>query len=132
MTTLTSLSDRLAGPMVLPGDPDFEDARRVHNFMIDKHPAAIVRCANASDVQAVVQHASDSGLDLAVRGGGHSVAGFGTGDGVIVADLSAMNRVLVDPERRTARVGGGATWAVVNEAAAAYGLATTGGITPAS
>jgi len=128
MTPMTSLPDRITGQVVTPGDPDYEDARRVHNFMIDRHPAAIVRCADTRDVRAVVDYARDSGRDLAVRGGGHSVPGFGTGDGVIVADLSAMNRVLVDPERRTARVGGGATWAVVNDATAAQGLATTGGI----
>jgi FAD/FMN-containing dehydrogenase len=125
---MTSLSDRLIGALVVPGDPGYDDARRVHNFMIDKYPAAIVRCANADDVRAVVEHARDSGLDLAVRGGGHSVPGFGTADGGVVADLSAMNRVLVDPERQLARVGGGATWAMVNDASGAHGLATTGGI----
>jgi FAD/FMN-containing dehydrogenase len=128
MTSMTSLPDRFTGQVIIPGDPDYEDARRVHNFMIDRRPAVIVRCADTRDVRAVVDHARDSGRDLAVRGGGHSVPGFGTGDGVIVADLSAMDRVLVDPERRTARVGGGATWATVNDATAAYGLATTGGI----
>jgi FAD/FMN-containing dehydrogenase len=128
MTSMTSLPDHITGQVVTPADPDYEDARRVHNFMIDRRPAVIVRCADTRDVRAVVDHARDTGRDLAVRGGGHSVPGFGTGDGVIVADLSAMNRVLVDPERRTARVGGGATWAMMNEAAAAYGLATTGGI----
>jgi FAD/FMN-containing dehydrogenase len=128
MTLTTSLRERVTGPVVVPGDPDYEDARHVYNFMIDKHPAAIVRCADAHDVQAVVQHARDSGAALAVRGGGHSVPGYGTGDGAIVADLSAMSQVLVDPERRTARVGGGATWAMLNEATAAHGLATTGGI----
>jgi FAD/FMN-containing dehydrogenase len=76
----------------------------------------------------VVEHARDNGLDLAVRGGGHSVPGFGTADGAIVADLSAVNRVLVDPERLQAHAGGGATWATFDAATAAYGLATTGGI----
>jgi FAD/FMN-containing dehydrogenase len=128
MTSMTSLPDRITGQVVSPDDPDYEDARRVYNFMIDSHPAAIVRCADTRDVRAVVEHARNSGRDLAVRGGGHSVPGFGTGDGAIVADLSAMNRVLVDPERRTARVGGGATWAMVNDATATHGLATTGGI----
>ena len=128
MTSMTSLPAHLTSQVVTPGDPDYEDARRVHNFMIDRRPAVIVRCADTRDVRAVVDHARDSGRDLAVRGGGHSVPGFGTGDGVIVADLSAMNRVLIDPERRTARVGGGATWAMVNDATAAYGLATTGGV----
>ncbi len=128
MTSMTSLPDHVTGQVISPGDPGYEDARRVHNFMIDRHPAVIVRCADTRDVRGAVDHARDSGRDLAVRGGGHSVPGFGTGDGVIVADLSAMNRVLVDPERRTARVGGGATWAMMNDATAAHGLATTGGI----
>jgi FAD/FMN-containing dehydrogenase len=73
MTLTTSLRERVTGPVVVPGDPDYEDARFVYNFMIDKHPAAIVRCADSRDVQAVVRHARDSGSDLAVRGGGHSV-----------------------------------------------------------
>ena len=128
MTSMTSLPDRITGQVLSPDDPDYEDARRVYNFMIDSHPTAIVRCADTRDVRAVVEHARNSGRDLAVRAGGHSVPGFGTGDGAIVADLSAMNRALVDPERRTARVGGGATWAMVNDATATHGLATTGGI----
>jgi FAD/FMN-containing dehydrogenase len=97
MTSMTSLPDRLTGQVVTPGDADYEEARRVYNFMIDRHPAVIVRCADTRDVRAVVDHAHDSGRDLAVRGGGHSVPGFGTGDGAIVADLSPMNHVLVDP-----------------------------------
>ena len=111
MTLTTSLRERVSGPVVVPGDPDYEDARHVHNFMIDRRPAAIVRCADTHDVQVVVQQARDSGSDLAVRGGGHSAPGYGTADGAIVADLSEMNHVLVEPQRRTARVGGGATWA---------------------
>jgi len=128
MTSMTSIPSDITGQVVTPGDPDYEDARRVYNFMIDRRPAAIVRCADTRDVRGLVDYARDSGRDLAVRGGGHSVPGFGTGDGAIVADLSAMNRVLVDPQRRTARVGGGATWAMMNDATAAHGLATTGGI----
>jgi FAD/FMN-containing dehydrogenase len=128
MTAVTSLPERVVGPVIVPGHPAYEDARHVHNFMIDRHPAAIVRCTSLSDVQAVVEHARASRADLAVRGGGHSVPGFGTADDAIVADLSAMNHVLVDPERRTARVGGGATWGTFNDATAAHGLATTGGL----
>jgi FAD/FMN-containing dehydrogenase len=128
MTLTTSLRQQVTGPVVVPGDPDYEDARHVYNFMIDKHPAVVVRCANTHDLQVVIREAHATGSDLAVRGGGHSVPGYGTWDGAIVADLSAMNQILVDPERRIARVGGGATWAMLNEAAAAHGLATTGGI----
>jgi FAD binding domain/Berberine and berberine like len=128
MTLTSSLRDRVAGPVIAPGDTEYEDSRRVYNFMIDKHPAAIVGCTSARDVQAVVAHARDSGRDLAVRGGGHSVPGFGTADDAIVADLSPMTQIQVDPQRRTARVGGGATWGMMNDATAASGLATTGGI----
>jgi FAD/FMN-containing dehydrogenase len=128
VTTTTPLRDLVSGQVVGPGDPAYEDARHVYNFMIDKRPAVIVRCADAHDVQAVVNHARATGRDLAVRGGGHSVPGFGTADDAVVADLSGISAVLVDPHARTARVGGGATWAMVNEAAAAHGLATTGGI----
>jgi len=128
MTLVTALQDRVTGQIVVPGDPDYEDARRVYNFMIDNRPAAIVRCANVSDVRATVAYARERGADLAIRGGGHSVPGYGTGDGAIVADLSAMSQVVIDPEHRTARVGGGATWAAFNDAAAVHGLATTGGI----
>jgi hypothetical protein len=128
MTLTTSLRDRVTGRVIVPGDQDYEDARHVYNFMIDKNPAAIARCASARDVQAVVEHARASGRELAVRGGAHSVPGFGTADDAIVADLSELDRVQVDAERRTARVGGGATWGTMNNATAAYGLATTGGI----
>jgi FAD/FMN-containing dehydrogenase len=127
-TTATSLRERVEGKVLVPGDEGYEDARRVYNFMIDRNPAAVVLCAGVADVRAAVEYARDSGRDLAVRGGGHSVPGFGTGDDAIVADLSAMNRVTVDPVARTGRVGGGATWATVNEATSAHALATTGGI----
>ncbi|MDO8150357.1 FAD-binding oxidoreductase [Isoptericola sp. b408] len=125
--TVTDLQG-VAGTVVLPDDPAYEDARHVYNFMVDKHPEAVVRCANADDVAAVVNYARTSGRPIAVRGGGHSVPGFGTADDAVVADLSAINHVEVDPERRIARVGGGATWGMFNEAAGAHGLATTGGI----
>ncbi|MBO0809862.1 MAG: FAD-binding oxidoreductase [Actinobacteria bacterium] len=128
MTTTTSLRDRFTGRVVAPGDPDYEDARHVHNFMIDKNPAVIAYCASTQDVQAVVDHARADGRQLAVRGGAHSVPGYGTADDAIVADLSGLAGVRVDQARRTARVGGGATWGTMNNATAAYGLATTGGI----
>jgi FAD/FMN-containing dehydrogenase len=128
MTSTRSLRDHLTGEIVTPGDTGYDDARRVYNFMIDKHPAAVARCADTADVKAVVDFARDGGHELAVRGGGHSVPGFGTATGAIVADLSAMTGIRVDPGTRTARIGGGATWAMVNDATAAHGLATTGGI----
>jgi hypothetical protein len=125
---VTALRDLVSGPVIGSADPGYEDARRVYNFMIEARPHAIVRCASARDVQAVVAHAVATGRDLAVRGGGHSVPGFGTADGALVADLSEMTHVEVDPGARTAKVGGGATWAIMNDATTVRGLATTGGI----
>ncbi len=125
---LTALRERVNGNVIMPGDADYEDARHVYNFMIDKHPAAVVQCTNAGDAQSAIKHARDSGRAVAVRGGGHSVPGFGTADDAVVVDLSAMSHVVVDPQRRTARVGGGATWGMMNAATTAHGLATTGGV----
>jgi FAD/FMN-containing dehydrogenase len=122
------LEERVRGRVVRPDDADYEQARRVYNHMIDARPAAVVRCAGVDDVVAVVRYAAESGSTLAVRGGGHSVPGFGTADDAVVADLSQMNDVVVDPDARTARAGGGATWGVFNDATALHGLATTGGI----
>jgi UDP-N-acetylenolpyruvoylglucosamine reductase len=125
---VTVLRSQVAGDVVAPGDPDYEDARRVYNGMIDRRPAAVVRCSGPADVAAAVRIAREEGLDLSVRGGGHSAPGFGTNDGGIVADLSPLQAVEVNPEQRTARAGGGCTWRGFNEATHAYGLATTGGI----
>ncbi len=127
-TTLAALAAQVSGPVVTPGDAGYDAARSVYNAMIDAHPAAVVRCTGAADVAAVVRYARETRSDLAVRGGAHSVPGFGTADGALVADLSGMASVAVDPEQRTARAGGGATWAGFNDATAVHGLATTGGI----
>ena len=128
MSALDTLADRVSGPLVRPGDEDYEDARHVYNAMIDAHPAAVVRCTNTADVVATVRYAADTGSPLAVRGGGHSVPGFGTADDAVVADLSDMQAVDVDDETRTATAGGGTTWGRFNDVTAAHGLATTGGI----
>ena len=130
MTTVAgqSLRSGVRGQVVRPGDADYEQARRVYNHMIDARPAAVVRCAGVDDVVAVVRHAAESGAPLAVRGGGHSVPGFGTADDALVADLSRMDQVVVDPVARVARVGGGATWGTFDAATAPHALATTGGL----
>src|SRR3712207_669511 len=107
---LSTLAQQVAGTVIRPGHPEYESARRVYNGMIDARPAAIVRCATEEDVVAVVRLAAEQRMDLAVRGGGHSVPGFGTGDGVVVADLSPMQAVQVDDRGRTASAGGGTTW----------------------
>ena len=126
--TTAQLRGRVSGSVITPGDDAYDEARRVYNAMIDRRPAVIVRCTNAADVTAAVDFARDNGLALAIRGGGHSVPGFGTVEGGVVADLSGMRAVTVDPAKRTARAEGGATWGDFNEATAAHGLATTGGI----
>ncbi len=126
--SVTALRDLITGPVIGPADPEYEDARHVYNFMIEARPHAIVQCASANDVRAVVAHAVATGRDVAVRGGGHSVPGFGTADDAIVVDLSGMTSIEVDPKTQIARVGGGATWGMMNDATMAHGLATTGGI----
>ena len=126
--TTEALQARVSGPVITPGNPDYDEARKVYNYMIDRRPAAIVKCTSATDVAAVVRQAAETGLELAVRGGAHSVPGFGTADGALVADLSGLDTVTVDAANRTARAGGGVTWGAFNEATGAHGLATTGGI----
>jgi FAD/FMN-containing dehydrogenase len=125
---IEQLRARVSGAVIAPGDDGYDEARHVYNAMIDRRPAVIVRCTTAADVRAAVDFARENGLALAVRGGGHSVPGFGTVDDGVVADLSGMRAVTVDPAKRTARAEGGATWGDFNDATAAFGLATTGGI----
>ena len=119
---------RLGGEVILPGDPRYDDARAVHNGMIDKRPAVIVRCGSTDDVVSALDHAQRSHLAIAVRGGGHNGPGFGTVDGGIVIDLSRMNRVDVDADARIVRVEGGASWGDVDAATHAHGLAVPSGI----
>ena len=126
--TIEQLREQVRAPVVTADDPGYEQARLVHNGMVDKHPEVIVRAEQVADVIAAVNFARDAGVDLSVRGGGHSAPGFGTNDDGVVIDLSLLKHAHVDPQARTARVGGGATWGDVNYATHAYGLATPGGI----
>jgi FAD/FMN-containing dehydrogenase len=128
MATITNLREQVRGPVIEPGDDSYDEHRRVYNLMHDRRPAVIVRAVATADVVAAVNYARDNALDLAVRGGGHSVPGFGTCDDGVVVDLSLLNNVFVDPTKKTARAGGGATWGDFNHATHAYGLATTGGV----
>ncbi|PZF83847.1 FAD-binding oxidoreductase [Jiangella anatolica] len=121
------LRSLLDGDLLTPADPGYDDARTVFNAMIDRRPGVIVRCASRADVVLAVTFARENGLELAVRGGGHSVSGLALTDGGLVVDLRRLNAVSVDPEARTATVGGGATMADLDRACAPYGLATTGG-----
>ena len=125
--TVEKLRRSLSGQILLHGDLGYDEARTVWNGMIDRRPAMIVRCTNTSDVVAGVNFAREQDLLVAVRGGGHSAAGHAVCDDGLMIDLSLMNDVQVDPEKRTARVGGGALWADVDRATQAHGLATTGG-----
>jgi FAD/FMN-containing dehydrogenase len=115
------------GEVLRPGMPSFDEARRLYNGMIDRRPAVIVRCASPDDVIRCVDHARENDVPLSVRAGGHGVAGNALKDGGVVIDLSAMREVLIDPSRRTAWVGGGATWMDLDPVAMEQGLATTGG-----
>jgi FAD/FMN-containing dehydrogenase len=126
--TIEQLREQVRGEVVTPDDEGYEDARKIYNAMIDRRPGVVVRSANAGDVIAAVNFARESGLDLAIRGGGHSVPGFGTVDDGVVIDLSRMRGVRVDPVNQRARAEGGATWGDFNAATHAFGLATTGGI----
>jgi FAD/FMN-containing dehydrogenase len=126
--TIETLRAEVRAPILTSSDPGYDEARAVHNGMFDKRPAVIVQAEQVADIIGAVNFARDAGLDLSVKGGGHSAPGFGTNDGGVVIDLSLMRYVDVDPAARTARTGGGATWGDFNYATHAYGLATTGGI----
>lgn len=123
-----SLREQVRGQVITPDDADYDAARAVHNGMIDRKPAAVVRVSQVADVIASVNFARDNSLDLAIRGGGHSAPGFGTWDDALVIDFVNTRGVRVDPAKRTARSEAGATWADFNHATHAFGLATTGGI----
>jgi FAD/FMN-containing dehydrogenase len=126
--TASELRALVRGDVITADDAEFDEARKVHNGMIDKRPAAIVRVANAGDTMTTVNFARDNALKLSVRGGGHSGPGFGTNDGGVVLDFSRMRGVRVDLGAKTARAEGGTTWGDFNAATHAYGLATTGGV----
>lgn len=128
MSAIDALRTEVHGEVIASGDAAYEEARRVYNGMIDKHPAAVVRCSGSADVATVIGVARAEGFDLSVRGGAHSAPGFGTNDGGLVIDLSGLQDVVIDADNETVRAGGGCTWAVFNEATNAHGLATTGGI----
>jgi FAD binding domain/Berberine and berberine like len=131
MTTSGStdkLRAALKGKLVLPGDADYDAARAVYNAMIDKRPAAIVQCAEVDDIVRGIQFAREAGLAAAIRGGRHHGGGFGTCDGGVVIDLAGLRAIEVDPGARTVRVEGGATWAEVDKATHAHGLAVPSGV----
>jgi FAD/FMN-containing dehydrogenase len=124
---LEDLASRISGRVLLPSDDEYDAARRVHNGLVDRSPAVIVRCRSAADAAAGVRLARDAGLDVCVRGGGHNVAGRAVVDDAVMIDLAEMKGTSVDPEARTVRAEGGLTWAELNGATAEHGLAVTGG-----
>ena len=111
-----------------PGDAGYDEARRIHNGLIDKRPAVIARCLHTADVVAAVTYGTDEGLEISIRGGGHNVAGKAVTDGGLMIDLSLMKGIQVDPARRTVRAQPGVTVGELDRATAAFGLATPSGI----
>jgi FAD/FMN-containing dehydrogenase len=126
-SAVAQFSAGFAGSVFQPGDEGYDAARVVFNGMYDRRPALIARCSGVADVIAALGLARESGLEVAVRGGGHSVPGYSSCDGGIVIDLRSMRGVFVDPEARTARAAGGVTWGEFDRETQAFGLATTGG-----
>jgi FAD/FMN-containing dehydrogenase len=125
---LASLRGSIAGDVITGGDDGYDAARAVWNGMIDRHPALVVRCSNTSDVVEAVRFAREHDLPIAVRGGGHSVAGHSTCDDGIVIDLKALRTIELDSEKRIAHAGGGVTWGELDAATQEFGLAAPGGV----
>jgi FAD/FMN-containing dehydrogenase len=126
--TVEQFKTGLRGELIQPADPSYDEARKVFNGMIDKHPALIARCADVADVIASVNFARENDVLLAVRGGGHNGAGWAVADDGLVIDLSAMRGIRVEPDAQTVRVEGGAIWGDVDHASHAFGLAVPTGI----
>ena len=125
---VAELGAKFTGRLLSPTDPGYEEARRVHNGLVDKRPAVIARCRGLADIADAVHVARTLNLEVAVRGGGHNVAGRATLDGGVMIDLSPMKGIHVDPKARTARAQGGVTWGEFNRETQLHGLATTGGV----
>src|SRR4030088_694667 len=122
------LSGTFSGQLLRPADAGYEEARRVHNGLVDKGQGFRAGCRGLADVVSAVKLTRKLGLEVAVRGGGHNVAGRATIDGGLVIDLAPMKGIHVDPESRTARAQGGVTWAELNRETQLHGLAVTGGV----
>ena len=125
---LTALRPQLRGSLCLKGEPGYDEARTIWNAMIDRRPSAVVRCQGASDVMQAVRFARENGLLVAVRGGGHNIAGNAVCEGGLLIDLSPMRSVRIDAKKRTARVEPGVTLGEFDKEAQAFGLATPLGI----
>src|SRR5437016_7485948 len=121
------LAAAVRGSLILPGDPEYDQARAVYNGMIDKRPAAMARCRDVADVITCVRFAREHGVEIAVRGGGHNAAGLGVGDDALVIDLSVLRSTTVSPENHTVRADAGCTWPDVDHATVKFGMATPSG-----
>jgi FAD/FMN-containing dehydrogenase len=124
---LEALATACSGTLLGPTDDGYEEARHVHNGLVDKRPALIVRCHGAADVADAIRFARAEGLEISVRGGGHNVAGRAVVDGGLMVDLAELKGIHVDPVARMVRAQGGVTWAEFNRETAVHGLAVTGG-----
>jgi FAD/FMN-containing dehydrogenase len=121
------LAAAVRGNLIMPGDPEYDQARAVYNGMVDKRPAAIVRCRDAADVVTCVRFAREQGVEIAVRSGGHGAAGLGVWDDALVIDLSLLRSTTVSPDDHTVRADAGCTWGDVDHATVAFGMATPSG-----
>jgi len=125
---VSEITGAFSGRLLRPGEAGYDEARRVHNGMVDKRPALIAQCRGVADVVDGVNLARNLGLEIAIKGGGHNVAGRATVEGGLMIDLSLMKGIHVDPSRRTVRAQGGATWADLNRETQLHDLAVTGGV----
>jgi FAD/FMN-containing dehydrogenase len=126
--TLAQLAPGFTGRFLQPADAEYDDTRRVHNGLVDKHPALIARCRGVADISDAVKLARALKLEVSVRGGGHNVAGLAVLDGGLMIDLALMKGIHVDPRARVARAQGGVLWGEFNRETQLHGLATTGGV----
>jgi FAD/FMN-containing dehydrogenase len=127
-TVVEAFQTNLRGALLRPGEAGYDEARTIHNGMIDRRPALIARCAGAADVLTAIRFAREHDLLVSVRGGGHGMPGYAVCDGGLMLDLSGMTGVHVDPDQRTVRAGAGVTWGAFDHETQAFGLATTGGV----
>src|SRR4051812_3384449 len=125
---LDQIARTFSGSLLQPNDTGYDQARRVHNGLVDRRPAIIARCAGAADIADAIKLARNQNLEVTVRGGGHNVAGRAVNDGGLMVDLSAMKGIHIDPAARIARAQGGLLWKEFNRETQVYGLATTGGV----
>lgn len=127
MDAIAALRTKIRGDIIQPGDPQYEQARKVYNAMIDKRPALILRPVDVADISSAIEFGQEHSLDVAVRGGAHNGPGFGTVEGGLVIDLSRLRGIRVDPDAKNVRVEGGAIWGDIDHATYPFGLAVPGG-----